>query len=168
MRKGWGGGCWPKYQNVSWAECIPVLLKRCPYSWCHHKLGYVYFMDCKGSFIVEFPTMEEVMFCCKSFCDLRFRWLTWWTLGGTNMYKYEGEFWWTILWKVINLCFSRRVSKLSHQASSSIFLFEQDLVAPVTIIAASIWIFLVRFFCIAFNCPKQYQHIPKSGRMNEK
>ena len=105
---------------------------------------------------------------CILFCDLRFRWLTWWTLGGTKFCKYWGAVWCTILWKVIKRCLYLRVSKLSHPASSRIVLFEHDLVAPVTIIAASIWIFSSSFFSYCVQLSQIISAYSKIGRINEK
>ena len=48
------------------------------------------------------------------------------------------------------------------------FLFEQDLVAPVTIIAASIWIFSSSFFSYCVQLSQTISAYSKIGRMNEK
>ena len=75
-------------------------------------------------------------------------WVTWWTLGGTKFFKYAGTSLLTILKNVTILCLYLLCSRLSHPFSSRSLLFEHDLVAPVTILAASFCTLSISsFFC---------------------
>ena len=97
-------------------------------------------------------------------------WVTWWTLGGTKFFKYAGTSLWTILKNVTILCLYLLCSRLSHPVSSRSLLFEHDLVAPVTILAASYCTLSISSFfsfrAVVPNCISILQSWPNKRYVN--
>ena len=100
--------------------------------------------------------------------DLKFLWLTWWTVGGTKSFRYKGTSFFNILKKVSNLWLYLLFSRLIHPVSSNNFDLEHDLVAPVTMSAASIWICSILYFSSQLQLSQTTSEYSKVGRMKEK